>query len=140
MERTLVMVKPDGVQRRLVGEVLSRLENKGLRMVGLKLLLISPELARVHYEAHRDKPFFPELITYITSGPVVAMVWEGPGAVAQVRNLMGPTNPSDAPPGTIRGDYAVDITNNIVHGSDSKGAAEREIQLFFGPDELLAGE
>lgn len=140
MERTLVMVKPDGVKRRLVGEVIRRLEDKGLRLVGLKLLVMSVDLAREHYEAHVGKPFFPELISYITSGPVVAMVWEGPGAVTQVRNLMGPTNPAEAPPGTIRGDYALDITANIVHGSDSPESAAREIQLFFRPTELLAGD
>lgn len=136
-ERTYVMVKPDGVQRGLVGEVISRLERKGLKLVGLKMIRVSRELAETHYGAHRDKPFFPGLIEFITSGPAVAMVWEGERAVAVVRYLMGATDPLNAQPGTIRGDLGLDVGMNIVHGSDSSESAEREIALFFRPDELI---
>ncbi|MCL5038913.1 MAG: nucleoside-diphosphate kinase [Firmicutes bacterium] len=140
MERSFVMVKPDGVQRGLVNEVIGRLERKGLKLVALKLMRISPELAERHYEAHRGKPFFPGLVDFITSGPVVAMVWEGKKAVGIVRSLMGATDPSVAAPGTIRGDLASDIGNNVVHGSDSPESAEREIGLFFAPEEVLSYE
>lgn len=136
--RTFVMVKPDGVERGLVGEVIRRLEAKQLRIVALKLLRISTELAERHYAEHRAKAFFPELVAFITRGPVVAMVVEGPEAVAVVRTLMGATNPVQAAPGTIRGDYASLITENLVHGSDSDEAAEREMGLYFRPDELTA--
>ncbi|MBX6378217.1 MAG: nucleoside-diphosphate kinase [Clostridia bacterium] len=137
MERTFVMVKPDGVQRGLVGTVIDRLERRGLRLVGLKLMRVDEELARRHYEAHRDRPFFPGLVAFITSSPVVAMVWEGRSAVAVVRSLMGATDPVAAAPGTLRGDLALDVGMNLVHGSDSPAAAEREIALFFRPEELL---
>lgn len=138
MERTFVMVKPDGVQRGLVGEVIGRLERKGLRLVGLKILQVDQALAERHYAAHLDKPFFPGLVGFITSGPAVAMVWEGKGAVAVVRALMGATDPAAAAPGTIRGDLALDIGRNVVHGSDSPESAEREIALFFRPEELCS--
>lgn len=137
-ERTYVMVKPDGVQRALVGEVIARLERKGLKLVGLKMIQVSRDLAETHYSAHRDKPFFPGLIEFITSGPVVAMVWEGERAVAVVRCLMGATDPLKAEAGTIRGDFGLDVGMNIVHGSDSPESAEREIALFFRPEELVS--
>lgn len=135
-ERTFVMIKPDGVQRSLVGEIIQRLERKGLKLVALKLMRISPELATRHYGEHRGKPFYESLTTFITSGPVVAMVWEGEEAVAQVRYLIGETDPREAAPGTIRGDLALFVGNNIVHGSDSAKSAHREIDLFFQADEL----
>ena len=137
MERTFVMVKPDGVQRNLVGEVISRFEKRGLKLVGLKLMQISQELAAKHYGEHQGKPFYDELIGFITSGPVVAMVWEGLNAVSVVRNMMGKTNPAEAAPGTIRGDFALYMVNNVVHGSDSPDSATREINLFFTHEELL---
>ena len=131
-ERTFLMVKPDGVKRRLVGEVLSRVELKGYEIKELRLLTIDESLAKEHYSEHTDKPFFGELVSFITSGPVVAMVVEGPEAIDSVRRLMGATNPLQAAPGTIRGDYATVITQNIVHGSDGPESAAREIKLFFG--------
>ncbi|RDV84658.1 nucleoside-diphosphate kinase [Ammonifex thiophilus] len=140
MERTFVMVKPDGVQRGLVGEIISRLEKRGYKLVGLKMLRLTPEMAERHYAEHRGKPFFPGLISYITSGPVVAMVWEGKNVVAAVREMMGATDPQKALPGTIRGTYGIDIGRNVVHGSDSPATAEREINLFFSPEELVAYE
>ncbi|HEX5631286.1 MAG TPA: nucleoside-diphosphate kinase [Acidimicrobiia bacterium] len=132
MEHTFVMVKPDGVRRRLVGEVISRLERKGLTLERMRLLTIDKDLASEHYAEHRTKAFFGELVAFITGGPVVAMEWSGPGAVAIVRTLMGPTNPAEAPPGTLRGDFGTVITENIVHGSDSTESAQRELGLFFG--------
>jgi nucleoside-diphosphate kinase len=137
MERTYVMVKPDGVQRNLVGEIISRFEKKGLQLVGLKLLQISPKLAAKHYGEHEGKPFYGELVEFITSGPVVAMVWQGQNAIALARTMMGKTNPAEAAPGTIRGDFAVFMGNNVVHGSDSPESADREINLFFTPDEVI---
>jgi len=136
MERTFVMLKPDGVQRGLAGEVVGRLEKKGLRLAAARLLWIDRDLAERHYAAHVDKPFFEDLVRFITSGPVLAMVWEAEGAIDLVRGLMGPTNAAVAPPGTIRGDLALSIEKNIVHGSDSLEAAAREIALFFEPNEL----
>lgn len=138
MERSFVMVKPDGVQRGLVGEVIGRFERKGLRLAGLKLMSIPRELAVRHYAEHQGKPFFGELIDFITSGPVVAMVWEGLNAISVIRALMGKTNPAEAAPGTIRGDLAVFTGNNVVHGSDSPESAAREISIFFAPEELIA--
>ncbi len=132
-----MMVKPDGFRRGLVGEILARFERKGFRIVGLKALRISQELAERHYAEHREKPFFPSLVGFITSGPVVAMVLEGPNAVAEVRKMMGATHPKDALPGTIRGDYATTIDENVIHGSATLEDAEREIALFFRPEELL---
>lgn len=131
IEHTFVMVKPDGVARRLVGEVISRLENKGFRLERMRMLTIDETLARTHYEEHVERPFFPELLEFITSGPVVAMEWAGEGAVGAVRTLMGATNPADAAPGTIRGDLATLLTENVVHGSDSVDSAERELGIFF---------
>lgn len=137
MERTYVMVKPDGVQRGLVSEVISRFEQRGLKIVGLKMLQIPRELAEEHYGEHKGKAFFDALVGYITSSPVVAMVLEGKNAVATVREMMGATDPQKAAPGTIRGKFGLDIGRNVVHGSDSPGSAEREIGLFFKPDELV---
>ncbi|MEW5784787.1 MAG: nucleoside-diphosphate kinase [Bacillota bacterium] len=137
-ERTFVMVKPDGVQRGLVAEVIGRLERKGLQLAGLKMMQISPELAARHYGEHLGKPFYDSLITFITSGPVVAMVWEGDGAVSLARTLIGATDPQKAVPGSIRGDLAVFTGNNIVHGSDSLESAAREIGLFFEPAEIFS--
>jgi nucleoside-diphosphate kinase len=135
--RTFVMVKPDGVRRGLAGTVIARFEQKGLKLVGLKLLAVTPELAAQHYAEHRDKPFYPELIRFITGGPVVAMVWEGREAVSVARALMGATDPAKAAPGTIRGDFGLAITENIVHGSDSDESAEREIALYFDAGDLV---
>ncbi len=132
IQRTLVMIKPDGVRRRLVGEVISRIEAKGYDICELKLFTIDEDLARRHYAEHTEKPFFGELVSFITSGPVAAMVVEGPEAISAVRRIMGPTNPLEAPPGSIRGDFASAMTENIVHGSDSPKAAAREVDLFFG--------
>ncbi|PSR27635.1 MAG: nucleoside-diphosphate kinase [Sulfobacillus thermosulfidooxidans] len=137
MAQTFVMVKPDGVRRGLVGEVIHRLEQKGLRLKAMKLIQVTPELAGKHYEEHRDKPFYGELISFITSGPSVPMVWEGREAVQVARTLMGTTDPVKAQPGTIRGDFALAITENIVHGSDSEESAEREISIYFSPEELV---
>lgn len=137
MERTYVMIKPDGVQRNLVGEIIARFEQKGLKIVALKMLQISRELAERHYGEHKGKPFFEPLVAYITSGPVVAMVLEGKDAVSTVRDMMGATNPLKAAPGTIRGTYGMDIGRNVVHGSDSVESANREIGLFFTPEEIV---
>jgi len=125
------MVKPDGVARGLVGEVIGRLERKGLRLENMRMLTIDEELAARQYGEHVEKPFYPDLLEFITSGPVVAMEWSGASAVAVARSLMGPTNAADAPPGTIRGDFGLEITMNIVHGSDSPTSAERELAIFF---------
>ena len=137
MERTLIIVKPEGVQRGLVGHVLARFEAKGFKIVGLKLMRISPELAARHYAEHQGKPFYEGLIKHITSSPVVIGVIEGPNVIAVTRALMGPTKPWEAPAGTIRGDYAVSMGLNIIHGSDSPTSSDREIAIFFAPDELL---
>lgn len=132
------MVKPDGVQRRLIGEVISRLEKKGLKPVAVKMMQISPELAAGHYGEHRGKPFYESLVKFITSGPVLAMVWEGDSAVAVSRSLIGATNPQEAGPGTIRGDLALFTGNNLIHGSDSPESAAREIKLFFQEAEICS--
>ncbi|MEX2538298.1 MAG: nucleoside-diphosphate kinase [Actinomycetota bacterium] len=131
MERTLVLVKPDAVERGLVGEIVSRIEGKALRLIDGRLFTISKELAERHYAEHLEKPFFPDLLAFITSGPVLALCVEGPEAVKVVRSLMGPTNPIEAPPGTIRGDLGIEVTKNLVHGSDSPESAARELALFF---------
>ncbi len=136
-EQTFVMVKPDGVQRGLVGEVIKRIEDRGLKIAGLKLVDVDQALAETHYDVHRDKPFFEGLVDFITSGPVVAMVVEGPGEIMAVRALNGATDPIEAGPGTIRGDFAVDIGRNIVHGSDSPETATKEIKLWFTDDEIV---
>jgi nucleoside-diphosphate kinase len=136
-ERTFVMVKPDGVQRGLIGDIVSRFEERGLKLVAGKFMQIDDELAREHYAEHVDKPFFDDLSGFITSGPVFAMVWEGQDAVAQVRTMMGETDPAESAPGTIRGDFGLDLGRNVIHGSDTEeGSAEREIGLFFDDEEL----
>ncbi len=137
MATTFVMVKPDGVRRGLVGEVVRRMELKGLQLKAMKLLQVSPELAAKHYEEHKDKPFYPDLISFITSGPSVPMVWEGREAVSVARTIMGATDPVKAAPGTLRGDFGLAITENIVHGSDSDASAEREIALYFSRQEIV---
>lgn len=138
-ERTFAMVKPDAVQRGLVGDIVSRFEDRGLKLVAGKFMQIDDELAREHYEEHVEKPFFDDLTSFITSGPVFAMVWEGQNATRLVRQMMGDTDPADAAPGTIRGDYGLDLGRNVIHGSDHEdpGSNEREIDLFFDEDELI---
>jgi len=138
MERTLVIIKPDAVQRGLIGEILARLERRGLKIVGMKLMQIDQDLARRHYAIHQGKPFFEGLIDYITSAPVVVMVAEGPRAIEVVRCTMGATHPADAAPGTIRADYALEIGRNLVHGSDGPDTARSEIALFFDREELVS--
>lgn len=136
LERTFSMIKPEGVQRGLVGTILARLERKGYRIVALKMLRLTPELAARHYAEHQGKPFYQDLINHITSGPVVAMVLEGPGVIAGLRQMMGATNPQEALPGTIRGDFALEMSYNVIHGADSPASAQREIALYFTPAEL----
>jgi nucleoside-diphosphate kinase len=137
MERTLILFKPDAVQRRLAGTLLTRLENKGLKIVGLKMLRVTKELSAKHYAEHVSKPFYPLLEAFITSGPVIALVAEGPSAVAVVRAMMGPTNGAQAAPGTIRGDFGLSRQMNLMHGSDSPEAAKKEIDVYFRPEELV---
>jgi len=137
LEKTLVLVKPDGVQRGLVGKIISRLENKGFRLAALKLMNVSRKLAEEHYGEHVDKPFFGNLVRFITSSPIVAMAIEGENAVQVVRTTVGLTNPQEAAPGTIRGDFGLTIGMNLIHGSDSGESAVRELDLFFGPSEIL---
>jgi len=141
-ERTFVMVKPDGVQRGLIGEIVSRFEDRGLKLVGAKFMQIDRDLAEDHYGEHEGKPFFEGLVDFITSGPVFAMVWEGQDAVRQVRSMMGETDPAESAPGTIRGDLGLDLGRNVIHGSDheDEGSNEREIDLFFDEDELVEWE
>lgn len=139
-ERTLILIKPDGVQRALMGKIIDRYEQRGLRIVAMKMMVAGRELAEQHYDVHRDKPFFPGLIEFITSGPLVAMAVEGPNAIAVCREVNGATRPSQATPGSIRGDLALDTGHNLVHGSDSAETAERELGLWFGPDELVEYE
>lgn len=136
MERTFAMVKPDGVQRGLAGQIISRFETRGYKFVGLKLMQISRELAETHYGEHKGKGFFEPLVSHIISGPVVAMVLEGKDVIQGAREMMGATNPAKAAPGTIRATYGIDVGRNIIHGSDSVASAEREIGLFFAPGEL----
>jgi len=140
VEKTLVLVKPDGVQRGLTGEIIKRLENRGLRLIAAKFILVDDKLAKKHYEVHVGKPFFDGLIRYITSGPVMAMVWEGPQAVAAVRQTMGATRPTEAAPGTIRHDYALEVGRNLTHASDSPENAEIEISIWFKPEEIVSWE
>jgi nucleoside-diphosphate kinase len=137
MERTLVLVKPDGVQRGLVGEVIGRLERRGLRLVAAKFMQVSRALAETHYAIHKGKPFYEGLIAYITSAPVMAMAWEGPGAVAAIRQTMGATRPTDAAPGSIRHDFALEVGRNLTHASDSLENGEKEISLWFTSAELV---
>ncbi len=138
MERTFSMVKPDGVRRGLIGEIITRFEQRGIKLVALKLMQITPALAAEHYSEHIGKSFFEDLADFITSGPVAAMVLEGENAVAMVRAMMGATNPQDSAPGTIRGDYGMTINKNIIHGSDSLVSAAREIDLFFSAEEIIS--
>ena len=137
MEKTLVLIKPDGVQRGLIGEIIRRLEQRGLKMIGAKFLLVSPELAAKHYAVHYGKPFYAGLIRYITAAPVMAMVWSGPRAVAAVRQTMGATRPTDAAPGTVRHDFALEIGRNLTHASDSPENGEIEVALWFSTDEIF---
>lgn len=137
MQQTLILLKPDAVQRRLVGDLTARFERKGLRLTGLKLISAPRELAEKHYAVHKGKPFYESLLSFLTSGPTVAMVWEGREAVVVCRNLMGLTDGAKAPPGTIRGDFAISVQNNLVHGSDSPENAAIEIALWFKPEELV---
>jgi nucleoside-diphosphate kinase len=136
-QRTFIMVKPDGVQRKLVGEVIRRFEAKGFKLVALKQVHASEHLLRQHYAEHDGKPFFPKLLAYIGSGPVVPMVWEGTNVVEVSRKLVGATRPSESAPGTIRGDLAIEVGRNIIHGSDGVEAAQREISLWFTPEEVI---
>jgi nucleoside-diphosphate kinase len=137
LERTLVLVKPDGVQRGLIGEVVSRLERRGLRLVGAKFLNVSKGLAETHYAIHKGKPFYAGLINYITSSPVLAMVWEGPNAITAVRQTMGSTRPTEAAPGSLRHDFALEVGRNLTHASDSVENGEKEVALWFKTDELV---
>ena len=136
MERTFLAIKPDGVQRGLVGEIIGRFEAKGFKLVGMKLMTASRELAEQHYGVHKERPFFAGLVDFITSGPLVAMVWEGDGVVASARKMIGATNPLNSEPGTIRGDFAVNVGRNIIHGSDAVETAREEISLWFKDEEL----
>jgi nucleoside-diphosphate kinase len=138
LERTFLAIKPDGVQRGLVGEIIGRFEAKGFKLVGMKLMTASRELAEQHYGVHKERPFFAGLVDFITSGPLVAMVWEGDGVVASARKLIGATNPLNSEPGTIRGDLAVNVGRNIIHGSDAVETAQEEISLWFKDEELSA--
>lgn len=137
MERTLVLVKPDGVQRGLIGEVISRFEHRGLRLVAAKFMNVSKSLAETHYAVHKGKPFYDGLISYITSAPVMAMVWEGPNAIAAVRQTVGATRPTEAAPGTIRHDYALEVGRNLTHASDEPANGEQEVALWFKKQELV---
>lgn len=137
MERTFVMVKPDGVERGLASAIMNRFEVKGFKIRGAKLMQMSEELAKTHYEEHKERPFFGELVSFITSGPVFAMVLEGDGVIDEARKMIGKTDPKEAAPGTIRGDYAILKSENIIHGSDSPDSAKREISLFFSAGELV---
>jgi len=138
LERTFLAIKPDGVQRGLVGEIIRRFETKGFTLVGLKFMKVSRELAEQHYAVHRERAFFPGLVEFIISSPVVAMVWEGEGVVAAARKIIGATNPLNAEPGTIRGDFGVNVGRNLIHGSDAQETAQREIALWFKDEELVA--
>jgi nucleoside-diphosphate kinase len=140
VERTLVLVKPDGVQRGLIGEVITRLERRGLRLVAARFTAVNQELAEIHYAIHKGKPFYEGLIRYITSAPVMAMVWEGPNAVAAVRQTMGATRPVDAAPGSIRSDFALEVGRNLTHASDTPENGEKEVALWFRPEELVSWE
>ena len=137
MERTLILVKPDGVQRGLMGEIVARFERRGLKLLGMKFIQMSQELANQHYAVHKERPFFNDLVSYITSGPVLAMVWEGKDAIAAARSTIGATKPAEAAPGSIRGDFGMEIGRNLVHGSDSPENGEKEANLFFKPEELV---
>ncbi|KAM3591364.1 uncharacterized protein V6R79_000757 [Siganus canaliculatus] len=137
-ERTFIAIKPDGVQRGIIGEIIKRFEVKGFKLVGLKMLHASGDLLEQHYIDLKERPFFPALISYMSSGPVVAMVWEGKGVVKTGRVMLGETNPAESKPGTIRGDFCIDVSKNIIHGSDSVESATKEIGLWFKPEELVS--
>lgn len=137
MERTFIALKPDAVQRGLIGEIITRFEKKGFKLVGLKLAQITRATAEEHYGEHKERPFFKGLVDFITSGPIVAMAWEGDNVVETARKMMGATNPKESAPGTIRGDFSIDLGRNVIHGSDSVTSAERELKIFFSDDELL---
>ena len=137
MERTLVLIKPDGVQRGLIGEVIARLERRGLRLVAAKFMQVSTELAETHYAIHKGKPFYEGLISYITSAPVMAMAWEGPNAIAAVRQTMGATRPTEAAPGSVRHDFALEVGRNLTHASDTVENGEKEVELWFKNEELV---
>lgn len=138
MERTFIAIKPDGVQRNLVGEIIRRFESKGFTLVGLKMMQVSQALAEQHYAVHKERPFFPGLVKFIISGPLVAMVWEGDGVIASARKLIGGTNPLTAEPSTIRGDFGVSVGRNLIHGSDAPETAAQEIKLWFKDEELVS--
>lgn len=138
MEQTLILIKPDGVQRGLIGEIISRFERRGLKLIAMKFMQMSRELAEAHYAVHQGRPFYEALVSYITSGPIVAMVWEGKDAIAAARATMGATNPVAAPPGTIRGDFGMEIGRNLVHGSDSVENGIKEVSLFFPESERVS--
>jgi nucleoside-diphosphate kinase len=140
MEQTLILVKPDGVQRGLVGEIIGRFERRGLKLMGMKFMQMSQALAEEHYGVHKARPFYNDLVNYIVSGPIVAMIWEGKDAIAAARSTMGATNPVAAAPGTIRGDFGMEIGRNLVHGSDSPENAVKEVNLFFDEAELVSWE
>lgn len=140
MERTFIMIKPDGVQRGLVGDVVKRFETKGFTLVGMKFMAVSRELAEQHYDVHKERPFFQGLVDFITSSPVVAMVWSGEGVVASARKIIGATNPLTAEPGTLRGDFCIEVGRNLIHGSDAIETAQREIALWFSDAELVTWE
>ena len=137
MEKTLVLLKPDSVQRNLSGELINRIEKIGFKIIGLKLMILDQTKAHEHYKEHKTKPFFNDLVSFITSGPIVAIAFQGPDCVQKIRNIMGNTNPSDAAPGTIRGDFGISLSMNLIHGSDSTESAERELQIFFAESELV---
>jgi nucleoside-diphosphate kinase len=137
MERTFIALKPDAVQRGLIGEIITRFEKKGFKLVGLKLQQVTRAMAEEHYGEHKERPFFKGLVDFITSSPIVAMAWEGDNVVETARKMMGATNPKDSAPGTIRGDFSIDLGRNIIHGSDSVSSAERELKIFFSNDELV---
>ncbi|WP_373532599.1 nucleoside-diphosphate kinase [Vampirovibrio sp.] len=137
MERTFIALKPDAVQRGLIGEIITRFEKKGFKLVGLKLQQVTRAMAEEHYGEHKERPFFKGLVDFITSSPIVAMAWEGDNVVETARKMMGATNPKDSAPGTIRGDFSIDLGRNIIHGSDSVASAERELKIFFSNDELV---
>ncbi len=138
MERTFLAIKPDGVQRGLVGNIIARFESKGFKLVALKMVKVSQELAEKHYGEHKERPFFPGLVQFITSDPLIAMVWEGKGVIAAARKIIGATNPLNADNGTIRGEFGIDVGRNIIHGSDAQDTADREISLWFTSEEIIS--
>ncbi|AMW26839.1 MULTISPECIES: nucleoside-diphosphate kinase [Oscillatoriales] len=140
MERTFLAIKPDGVQRGLIGEIIKRFEAKGFTLVGLKIMKASRQLAEQHYDVHKERPFFNDLVSFIISGPLVAMVWEGEGVIASARKIIGATNPLNAEPGTLRGDFGISVGRNLIHGSDAPETAQKEIALWFKDEELVSWE